>query len=114
MLKFLSEDMVAQFRHYRFPKYSYASNGNDRGYSRLVKAHRNSLEGRIVELATSGKLGWGARAAIRSQKRDGLPITTMRGNQVVRIFPGGRVEILETVERPEFTIPKGVKLLKRK
>ena len=72
------------------------------------------LEGSIVKLALSGELAKAARAAIRQQKKLGLPVTFQRGSQVVRQYVDGREEILGEIEQPEFRLPHGVKIIGRR
>jgi len=84
----------------------------------MVKSRRilssDSLEDHIVELATSGKLACAAGAAIRSQKSRGLPITSKRGNEIVKVYSDGRTEVLETLNPPIYKLPKGVKFFQNK
>jgi len=73
-----------------------------------------SLEGEIVDMALRGELAKAARKAIRTAKRRGLPITFKRGNQVVKEYADGRVEVLETLSFPKYVLPKGVKIIPRR
>jgi hypothetical protein len=74
----------------------------------------NSIEGKIRQLAASGRLARAGRKAIRAQKKLGLATTFKKGNQVIRQHPNGKVEVLEELPRPKYTLPTGVKLLGRK
>lgn len=70
-----------------------------------------SLEERIVALASAGKLANAGRNAIRAQRRKGLAITFQRGDQIIKKHPDGREEVLGTVGRADYIIPKGVKII---
>ena len=71
------------------------------------------MEDRIVGLALSGKLAGAARNEIRAIRKLGLPLTFKRGNKIVKEFPDGRVEVLETLEKRPPVVPKGVKIIGR-
>jgi hypothetical protein len=72
-----------------------------------------SLEDSIVGLAESGKLAEAAAAAIRAQKARGIPVTFLEGNDVIKEYPDGRRETLETLEpAPVYRLPKGVKRIR--
>ena len=67
------------------------------------------LEDVVVALAESGVLAQAARAEIRAQRAAGLPITYQRGNDIVREYPDGRLEVLETLlPAPAYKRPRGV------
>jgi L-fucose isomerase-like protein len=70
----------------------------------------NSLENHIVRLARSGALARDVRKVIRRQKRAGLAVTRMRGDDVVKICPDGRTEILERICRVPYQLPEGVRI----
>jgi len=71
----------------------------------------NSLEDAIVRLALSGELAKAAGDAIRKAKRLGLPVTYLRGNQVVKEYADGRIEVIETLAPPApYALPRGVKI----
>jgi hypothetical protein len=62
----------------------------------------------VVALASTGKLAEAGRSAVRAQRRAGLAITYMDGNQIVTEHPDKRRVVLRTVTPPIYTIPKGV------
>jgi len=64
------------------------------------REERNTLERKIVRLATSGKLANAGRKAVRAQKRLGLRTTFKEGNRIVRQHPDGQVEVLGQVQPP--------------
>lgn len=71
-----------------------------------------SLEDAIVALAESGKLAGAARAAIRDQRAAGLPITYKRGNEIVKEYPDGRLEVIGTLPPATYKLPKGVRRIR--
>lgn len=73
-----------------------------------------TLESVIVELATSGELAQAAQAAIENHRRHGVPITYLRGDEIVTESPDGTIEVLERIDRPAYTLPAGVKILPRR
>lgn len=74
---------------------------------------RQSLEAGVVKLALSGKLAGAGRRAVAAQRRLGLPVTFKRGNQIVKKYADGHIEVLGGLERPVYTLPKGVKIIGR-
>jgi hypothetical protein len=72
---------------------------------------RGSLEDQIVALAVGGKLAGAGRRAIEAQRKGGLPVTFMRGDEIIKAHPDGREEVLGKVERVPYTLPKGVAIL---
>jgi hypothetical protein len=92
------------------PSRMASHNGNGRASAK----GSGLLEDHLVKLAVSGKLAGAARSAIRAQKKLGLPVTFKRGNQVVKVFANGREEILETLNRPAYKLPKGVAIIRKK
>ena len=63
-----------------------------------------------MELAVTGQLAEAAAAAIRAQKKAGLPVTFLEGNNVIREHADGRREVLRRLKpAPKSPIPKGVK-----
>src|SRR3982751_5317196 len=82
---------------------------------RRPPARARELEDLIVSLAESGQLAAAGRQAARETRAAGLPLTYKRGNQIVREYPDGRREVLETLPpAPPFERPKGVKLIRRR
>ena len=57
---------------------------------------RDTLEGKIVRLATSGKLREAAASAIREQLDAGLSVVFQSGRSIVREHPDGTREVLHT------------------
>ncbi|HEX4793511.1 MAG TPA: hypothetical protein VH370_06950 [Humisphaera sp.] len=82
--------------------------------SRSFKEEPNSLEARIVDLAVSGKLAEAGRRAIEAQIKLGLPVTIQKGDKVIKRYQDGREEVLETIPRRKFKIPKGVAVIPSK
>jgi hypothetical protein len=72
----------------------------------------NSLEDRVVRLARTGRLAKAARHAVHMQQKKGLAITCKRGDQIVKRYADGREEILGTVERRPYTLPRGVTIIR--
>lgn len=85
-----------------------------RGTSAQSHEAADSLEGRIVGLAMGGKLAKAGRKAIRSQRSRGLAVTFKQGDQVIRQHADGRKEVLAVLERPTYTLPRGVAILRGK
>ena len=71
-----------------------------------------SLEDGIVALAESGELAKAAGQAIRHQKELGIAVTFQRGDDVIKQHADGTEEVLAKVERPTYTIPTGVRIIK--
>jgi hypothetical protein len=80
---------------------------------RAIGAERGSLESGLYKLATSGELSKAARAAIKKQQKQGLPITFQRGDQIIKQYADGREDILATLPRQPYVRPKGVKVIGR-
>jgi len=74
----------------------------------------DSFEDRVSELARSGKLFNAAREAVEEQKKSGLPVTFRRGNQVIKQYADGRVEVLGEIPPSRFKIPPGVEIIPSK
>ena len=70
-----------------------------------------SLEGMIMEMARRGELAIPARLAIRRLRRKGVPITFRRGQQIIKQHANGREEVLGVIERLEYKLPKGVRII---
>jgi hypothetical protein len=90
-------------------------NGSPR-ISQSGKPHEDagSLEANIVRLAMTGKLAEAGRNAIRVQKERGIPVTFIRGGKIIKQHSDGREEVLGTVERPKYRVPRGVAVLRKK
>ena len=71
-------------------------------------AEQHSLEGRIVRLALKGKLRFASHAARRRHRKLGIPVTHKQGTRILKVYPGGRVEVLAEVPAPKYTLPDGV------
>lgn len=69
---------------------------------------QRSLEGRIVRLALKGKLRSASHAARRRHRKLGIPVTHKQGTKILKVYPGGRVEVLAEVPAPKYTLPDGV------
>jgi hypothetical protein len=67
---------------------------------------RDSLEWRIVSLATRGKLKAAANNAVESQRAAGLPIVYQTRNRIVRQHPDGTEETLRTVSHSFRPVPE--------
>ena len=67
-----------------------------------------TLEDAVVALASAGKLAEAGRCAIRAQRRAGLPVTYMDGDEIVTEYLDKRRVVLRTVTPPIYKIPKGV------
>src|SRR5258708_1623668 len=89
-----------------------ASNGRHRrGPS---DAETGSLESGVRKLAAQGKLAKAAGAAIRAQRKRGVPVTFQRGDQVVKQYSDGRIEVLQKLKRrAPYSPPRGVKVIGR-
>jgi hypothetical protein len=71
----------------------------------------DSLEHRLLELASSGALAGAGREAIRAQVERGIPVTFLRGEQVIKRHADGREEVLGAVPRRTFVPPGGVHVI---
>jgi hypothetical protein len=71
-----------------------------------------TLEANLVGLAMTGKLAKAGRRAVASQVDRGLPVTFKRGQKVIKVHPDGREEVLATLDRPTYTLPKGVRVIR--
>jgi hypothetical protein len=78
----------------------------------LAPPEPGTLEANLVDLAMTGKLAKAGRRAVAAQKDRGLPVTFKRGQQVIKVYPDGRREVLATLERPSYTLPKGVRIIR--
>jgi hypothetical protein len=90
--------------------------GNGAAASRARRApeEADSLEGKVVRIAMAGKLAKAGRNAIRLQRERGLAVTFKRGEQVIKKYPDGHEEVLTIIDRPTYTLPKGVAILRGK
>jgi hypothetical protein len=79
---------------------------------RATRPETRTLEANLVGLAMNGKLAKAGRRAVASQVGRGLPVTFKRGQKVIKVHPDGREEILATLERPTYTLPKGVRVIR--
>jgi len=79
---------------------------------RTTRPETRTLEANLVVLAMTGKLAKAGRRAVASQVDRGLPVTFKRGQRVIKVHPDGREEILATLERPAYTLPKGVRVVR--
>jgi hypothetical protein len=80
--------------------------------SRRIVEESDSLESHVVGLAMSGKIGKAAKRAVRAQQRLGLAVTYKRGDRIIKRHADGREEVLGTVQRANYTLPKGVRVIK--
>jgi hypothetical protein len=64
-----------------------------------------SLEEQLVSLAQKGMLAPAAQEAIASQLARGLAVTFKRGNQVIKQYPDGHVEVLSELQRIPYSQP---------
>lgn len=71
-----------------------------------------SLERELVALAATGKLANAGHRAITAQKERGLAITYQRGQEIIKVHADGRVEVIGKTDRPRYTVPKGVRVIK--
>src|SRR4051794_1006392 len=79
---------------------------------RTTRPEARTLEANVVGLAMTGKLAKAGRRAVASQVDRGLPVTFKRGQKVIKVHADGREEILATLERPAYTLPKGVRVIR--
>lgn len=64
----------------------------------------NSLEAEVPRLWAEGKLNEVAHAGITRQKANGLAVTFLSEDSIVRQHPDGREEVIATLaRRPEWT-----------
>ncbi|MFI5380016.1 MAG: hypothetical protein ACHRHE_12020 [Tepidisphaerales bacterium] len=80
----------------------------------VSRVEADSLEGRLVGLAMSGKLAKAGRDAVRAQVAKGLAVTFQRGTKVIKRHADGREEVLANVDRLVYSIPRGVAIIGRK
>lgn len=76
--------------------------------ARRAKAARRqpkSLEGQVVSLAQKGMLAPAARGAIASQLARGLAVTFKRGDQVIKQYPDGHIEVLGELKQIPYKRP---------
>src|SRR6266478_1829712 len=64
---------------------------------RVKSGNRDLSEARIVALALSEKLAKAGRQEIETQLNLGIPVTYQEGDEVIKHYPDGRKEILETI-----------------
>jgi hypothetical protein len=69
---------------------------------------RQSLEGKIVPLAISGKLRAASHQARRRHRKLGIPMTHKEGSKILKVYPDGRREVLANVDSPRYVLPDGV------
>jgi hypothetical protein len=74
---------------------------------RAKMAHKQpkSLEGQLVSLAQNGMLAPAAQEAIASQLAHGLAVTFKRGDEVIKQYPDGHVEVLSELKRIPYEQP---------
>lgn len=103
----------SQFRHTAGPASSVAASAPALPRKwRATLAEPKTVEARIVGMAMNGKLAKAGRRAVASQVDRGLPVTYKRGQKVVKVHPDGREEILGMIDRPSYTLPKGVRVIR--
>ena len=73
-----------------------------------------SLEENVVALATGGQLDAAAGEGRSKQSKLGLPLTFVRGSQIIKEYPDGRVEVLGRVDARAYQVPEGVQIIGRK
>ena len=66
-------------------------------------------EDAVLGVGLSRRVRAAVREEVRAQRAAGLPVTYQRGNEVVREFADGRIEVLETLPPPPaYTLPRSV------
>jgi hypothetical protein len=79
---------------------------------RTTQADSRTLEANVVGMAMNGKLAKAGRRAVASQVGRGLPVTFKRGQKVIKLHADGREEVLGMIDRPSYTLPKGVRVIR--
>jgi hypothetical protein len=79
---------------------------------RATRPETRTLEANLVGLAMNGKLAKAGRRAVASQVDRGLPVTFKRGQKIIKAHADGREEVLATLDRPAYTLPKGVRVIR--
>ena len=103
----------SQFRHSAGPVSSrVASAPGMLRKRRATQAESKSLEANVVDMAMNGKLAKAGRRAVASQVNRGLPVTFKRGQKVIKVHADGREEVLAMIERPSYTLPIGVRVIR--
>jgi hypothetical protein len=95
---------------YSYPQRKSTVKRIDRHSAKLGGA-KGSLEENIVKFSEKGGLKKIGKAAVRKQKRHGLPVTYRQGKQIIKRHPDGKEEVLAEIAPVKFSVPAGVRII---